>query len=190
MNWLNVSSDNHIWIFGAHVVNQLHEQSTPDQLVQNITTAFPHTRKRQNAVGEVRVTNVQFIPYVGMKMLHIKSTATSNGHAYNQSVQLLRVAFESADTPDNITFTASDGVEYSMQPMNLGTNHIKVKCSCMDFYWRFAAYNAKDKSLVGNPPPPYVKKTDRPSVNPSQVPGVCKHILKLVGELEAKGIVA
>jgi hypothetical protein len=58
----------------------------------------------------------------------------------------------------------------------------------MDFYWRFAMYNDKDDSLLGKPPAPYVKKTDREPQNPKQVPGVCKHITALADKLRLERV--
>lgn len=179
----------HRLIRGARILQQLDEVSTVPALRQNITTAFPDTKKRQHATGEVAVHNIQYVPYIGMKMLHVKSTATSNGHQYNQSLQFNNVTFEGADTDENVTFTASDGTDAHVQPLDLTQLNVKVRCSCLDFYYRFANYNSQDKSLVGKAPRVYVKKTNRPPVNPSRVPGMCKHLLKLVDELRANGLI-
>lgn len=179
----------HWLIRGARILQQLDEVSTVPTLQQNITTAFPDTKKRQHATGEVAVQNIQYIPYVGMKMLHVKSVATSNGHRYTQSLQFNSIAFESVDTDANVTFTASDGSDAHIQPLDLTQLNVKVRCSCLDFYYRFANYNSQDKSLVGKAPPVYVKKTNRPPVNPTRVPGMCKHLLKLVDELRHVGMI-
>lgn len=178
-------------IRGARILQQLDEVSTVPGLEQNIETAFPTTKKRQHATGEVAVSNIQYIPYVGMKMLHVKSVATSNGHQYQQVIQFNGVAFENADTEVNATFAASDGTDYHITPLDLTVHNAKVRCSCLDFYYRFANYNAQDKSLVGKAPPVYIRKTTtRPSVNPTRVPGMCKHLLKTVSELKQNGLIS
>lgn len=176
-------------IRGARVIQQLEEASTEQQLRQNVVSAFPDTKKRHNATGEVAVQNIQYIPYVGTKMLHVRSSATSNGHLYQQSIQFNGVMFEGGDTDANITVPTADGGEQSLQPMNLAEHNVKVRCSCLDFYYRFANYNSQDKSLIGKAPPVYVKKTNRPPVNPTRVPGMCKHLLRLVEELQKAGVV-
>lgn len=169
---------------------QLLEVSSVDDLESNIVRAFPTTRKRQHATGEVTISNVQFIPYVGMKMLHVKSVSSSvNGSRYQQALQFVRVDFENEDTDTNVTFTATDGEDYHVLPVKLSGNYVKVRCNCLDFHYRFASYNSQDKSLVGRPPPPYQRKTNRPPVNPDQVPGMCKHLLKLVSQLQGQGLV-
>lgn len=175
-------------IRGSRILQQLAEielmeLSTVPQLTQNIRSAWPNTKKRQNATGEVRIGNIEYIPYVGTRMLHARTTSTSNGHQYTQAIQFLDIKFEPVDTKQNATITATDGKDYHMQPVKLSHQNAKVRCSCMDFYWRFANYNSADKSLVGRPPALYQRKTNRPPVNPDQVPGLCKHLLKFVDQL-------
>jgi hypothetical protein len=174
---------------GARILQQLDELSSVPTLQTNIERGFPDTRKRQHATGEVVISNVQYMPYLGMKMLHVKSLSTSNGNRYQQALQFNGVAFEDSDTDQNATFQASDGEDYHVQPLDLNGHNVKVRCSCLDFHYRFANYNAQDKSLVGRPPPQYQKKTNRPPVNPAQVPGMCKHLLKLVEMLRGYGLV-
>jgi hypothetical protein len=180
-------------IRGARIVqylDELYEDSTVPQLRTNIVQAFPNTRKRQHVIGEVTIANVQFIPFLGTKFLHVKSTSRSNGNAYKQAVQFMRVDFDQEEGPNNITFTAADGRDYHMQPIILTGHNVKVRCNCLDFYHRFAAWNHQDNSIVGRAPLPYQRRTNtRPEVNPDHVPGMCKHLLKLMDELRRQGIV-
>lgn len=186
----------YLFVRGSRILTQLSEAerldevSTAPQLTQNIQQAFPNTRKRQHATGEVSIQNVQYIPYIGTKLLHVKSTSLSNGNGYNQALQFVRVAFEPEDTANNATFKASDGTDYHVQPIDLNDHNCKVRCSCLDFRFRFADYNSQDKSLVGRAPPMYQRKTTtRPPVNPDHVPGMCKHLLKLVQVLRGYGLI-
>lgn len=187
---------------GARIVQQLNqlreepqqqpldEVSTVPDLEDNIAQAFPRTTKRQHATGEVDVNYVEFIPFVGVKYLHVRSTTLSNGHNYQQAIQFMRVQFDQQETPDNVSIMGNDNVVYHVHPIKLNNHNVKVRCNCLDFHFRFANYNSTDKSLVGRPPPPYVRKTTtRPSVNPEQVPGMCKHLLKVVEVLEQNGLV-
>lgn len=177
-------------IRGERILQQLAEASSVPDLEQNIVRGFPNTRKRQHATGEVTISNVQFIPYIGMKMLHVKSvSSSSSGGQYTQALQFLRVAFENEDTETNATFKASDNTDYHVQPLSLTGHYVKVRCNCLDFHYRFANYNLQDKSLIGKPPPLYQRKTNRPPVNPDQVPGMCKHLLKLVETLQGQGLI-
>jgi len=176
---------------GARILAQLNEDSTANDLENNIQRGFPDTKKRQHATGDVTIQNVQYIPYVGTKFLHVKSTANStSGKQYQQVIQFVRVNFEPEDTDANATFTGTNGEGYHVTPIELAGNNVKVRCNCLDFHWRFAAYDYNDNSLVGKPPPPYVRKTtNRPPANPLAVPGLCKHLLKLVRHLEGVGLV-
>lgn len=177
-------------IRGSRILQQLDEVSTATQLHTNIVTSFPATRKRHNATNEVTINNVQYIPYLGTKMLHIKSTSTSNGHNYHQAVQFMRTEFDKMDTPDNVTFMGSDQQEYHIHPIILNNHNVKVRCNCLDFYFRFANWNFNDSSIVGRAPIPYRRKTTtRPEVNPDHVPGMCKHLLKLMDRMRSEGII-
>jgi hypothetical protein len=177
-------------IRGARILQQLNEDSSEDQLDTNIRTAWPNTKKRQNATGEVVINNIQYIPYIGTKFLHVKSTSLSNGHTYNQALQFMRVVFDTADTEENVTANATDGTEFHCQPIDLVNHNCKVRCNCLDFHYRFSWHNKNDNSLVGRAPLPYRRKTtNRPSVNPTAIPGLCKHLLKLVEILQGSGLV-
>lgn len=182
--------DEFMLLRGDRILQQLYEMSSVPDLEDNIEQGFPHTKKRQHATNEVTVSNVQYMPYLGMKMLHVKSISSSNGHQYQQALQFLRVDFDDQKQPDNATFQASDGADYHIKPLQLSGHNVKVRCNCLDFYYRFANYNSQDKSLVGRPPPPYQRKTNRPPVNPDQVPGMCKHLLKLVDNLTQAGLIS
>lgn len=55
---------------------------------------------------------------------------------------------------------------------------VRVRCTCSDAYYRFNWYNYEQKAAFGGRPRPYERKTkDRPSVNPTEQVGACKHIV-------------
>lgn len=170
----------------------LNELSTEPQLHQNIVAGFPNTKKRQHATNEVTIVNVEFIPYVGTKMLHVRSnTRSTNGNRYHQSIQFTNVAFESQSSDTNVTFTGADGVEYNIVPIILMDHNVKVRCDCLDFYFRFANWNFSDKSIVGRAPVPYHRKTlNHPEVNPNHTPGMCKHIIKIIEHMHQQQLLS
>lgn len=178
-------------IRGARIIQQLDEDSTAAQLRQNIVTNFPKTKKRQHAINEVTIQRIEYIPYFGTQMLHIKATTSSNGNPHNQAIQFLRVTFDQNQTTQTSRpFTATDGREYGIQPILLADHNAKVRCNCLDFYHRFATWNFNDNSIVGRAPIPYQRKTtDRPEVNPNHVPGLCKHLLKVINHMRSQGII-
>lgn len=179
-------------IRGARIDQQLNEVSFR-RLEQNTNAFTPPASPtaRQHAVGTIRVQKLQLIPLPrGMEGdLKVESQVQSGDHAYTCIIQFDRVKYDKVDTPTNVSFQAADGDEYHIQPINLNNNNAKVQCNCLDFYYRFSSRNNNQNSLYGQPPPPYLKKTDRPSVNPRNVPGVCKHILAVVKELRTEGVV-
>lgn len=179
------------WIMrGERVIQSLNEASTEPELYDKTVAGFPDTKKRQHSTNTITISNVQYIPFVGTKMLHIKTTAMSNGSQYAQGIQILRVPIHTQEQEGTIAFTGSDGKLYFTYPLDLNKHNVKVRCSCLDFYWRFAKWNYSDKSVIGPAPRPYVRKTDtRPPVNPTQTPGLCKHLMKAFDQLHADGLV-
>ncbi len=184
-------------IRGKRINDQLEllvEQSTYNQLKSNVDSFIPVSTRRQSAVDPVQIVELKTLPFIGTKNLNVEALAKNSnskeGHSENYpKIIFNRVEFEEETTNDNITFTAKDGNEYNMQPIDLGGSTLRVRCTCGDFMWRFAAFNAKDKSLIGTAPSPYQRKTNRGPVNPKQVPGVCKHLIKTIEALKQAGMV-
>ncbi len=78
------------------------------------------------------------------------------------------------------------------------TSEIRVKCTCADFFYTFAWYNADHKVLIGLRPPryqSYAKLTKKqssniqPLRNPHKHAGVCKHLLLFLAMLMDGGII-
>ena len=160
------------------------------RLEQDAIRGFPGTKKRQNIMTTVNVSNLQYVPYVQSNTLEIKAVAKTAGGTYHPSIMITDVEFHDEDTPDVATFQGSDGQEYHMTPVSKTVHNCTVVCDCMDFRWRFSMTNYNDDSLLGNPPPPYIRKTTtRPPVNPLSVIGLCKHLFRLVDNLEANRII-
>lgn len=67
-----------------------------------------------------------------------------------------------------------------VNPIKMSETPIRVRCTCPDFYWRFAFYNYEQGCLYGLRPPPYSRKTHRPSLNPRRLPGMCKHLMNAI----------
>ena len=181
-------------IRGKRILDQLdkevlEERSTYNDLEKNVLNFDPVSTKRQHATDPIRITQIAYLPFLGTNNLNVESIAASNGTNYNPKITFNQIEFEEEDTPNNITFKGKDGNEYHMQPINLAEKTLRVRCDCLDFYWRFAAFNAKDKSLIGTAPKPYKRVSNRGPVNPKQVPGACKHILKTIQALKDAGMV-
>jgi len=149
---------------------------------------------RDDRSNVIQISNVRYIPSVQQKWLEIRcDTSGSDGKSYETVIRFDGVEFIDKDTFNNSTsdssmqvvdLTATDGNLYYARYDNTKSLDVQVRCGCEDFRWRFAPYNHGDGSLYGNAPPMYSKKTNRPPVNPSKTPGVCKHLRKLKSELE------
>lgn len=168
-------------------LQDLFEDLTVPQLQQSIQQGFPGTRKRQNATHEVRVDKTVFIPMEANNILQVKAeTSSNNGNRHQQNIHFKQVRFDAG----NAKFVGNDGQEHSIQPLLLNTTTVGVNCNCEDYIWRFATFNLNNKCHIGPIPPKYVRKTtNRPPSNPNNVPGMCKHLLKVVEDLRQKGLV-
>lgn len=166
----------------------VNEDSTLDNLEHDIVAGFPNTTKRQNATNEVIVGNIEFTPY-NNGILHVEAATRSNGHNYETEIQFQQVQQKETDDGTTITIQGTDGQQHHIVPIQTGQSNVKVRCSCLDFHYRFAAWNDQDNSLYGEPPGLYRKKTDRASVNPTRTSGICKHIIKLTQRLQQLGVV-
>lgn len=178
-------------IRGARIEQQLQklDEATYAELERNTMQFVPASEKRQWVVNPIQVTKLEITPARESQNLIVKAEVNSNGNLYAPSMMFSEVIYDDADQDDNVSFTGSDKQEHHIEPINLSKNNVKVACNCLDFYWRFAKENHTNGSLNGNPPPPYQSKTERPPVNPSKTPGVCKHLLKLAIQLKDSGVV-
>lgn len=175
---------------GERLLEALDEAATYDQLYTGIEKGFPNTTKRQHATNEVNVTSLKLTPV--SNGLQVSSTSRSNGHNYTQSLIFTDVIYQGmAGDEGTGTFTGTDGQQHTIQPITLETKRVKVNCNCLDFYHRFAVWNFNADALSGAKPPLYRRKTNnRPPVNPAKVPGMCKHIIKVVDRLRSFGLIS
>lgn len=146
---------------------------------------------RETDSNAVQVKDIQYIPLAEQGIVEIRAKTFSgpNSNEYQTILVIEGVEYidegEFENSPSNTVFEiVSDSGNSFYIKNNQAGKDVKVRCTCEDFRWRFSPYNYSDQSLYGEPPEAYAKKTDRPSVNPSNTPGVCKHLIKLKKELE------
>ena len=79
---------------------------------------------------------------------------------------------------------------------NISSSGVDVwsKCSCSDYYYSWAWYNADKGCLIGKRPPAYKRKSSvegvfTPVRNPNRRPGFCKHLLLLIALLMKGGLI-
>lgn len=176
--------DNMLFLRGARLVQFLNEDATYNQLYQNISQNFD-TSKRQNAANEASVQNITYTADTGKGVLLVTSKVSGSTGTYNVHIEFLDVAFGGGAADVRMP----DGSVLNLQPIDLNATNVKVACSCMDFYFRFALWNFNADAHYGPMPQPYQRKTTtRPPVNPARVPGVCKHIIATIETLQKTGV--
>ena len=162
-------------------------ESSFNDLYDNIETAFPHTTRRQHATQPIEVENLRWVPFKGMKTLFIRAAVRNEDRHYSPMVLFKKVNYDITENP--VSITASDGRIYEFDKILLQKNPISLRCECSDFYWRFQHWNKLDKSLYGPDRKPYERKTGHlPPANPSELPGMCKHCIKMIETLKESGI--
>ncbi len=209
-----MDTKNFMLIRGARVESQICEcseeylqETTYAGLERNVMNFTPKTKKRQFAVAPLQVEGVEFSPIPNAGNLLVEGVVknyqsetdskfqSGKIKVYNPKILFNEVEFhqpeneEEVANPNTLTIEGKNGREFTISPIMLAKNNVKVHCNCLDHFWRFSFYNHRNQSLLGYDVATYNKKTNRPPVNPRQVPGMCKHLLKLAIELKNNGIV-
>lgn len=169
------------------MTEQLISEALYRTLYDKTLSTFPETDRLSNS-KRVQILTAQYIPHFDNDVLEIVASTKTSTSKYNTKVMFDKVQFMDTNYDDKaLKLQTYDGVFY-IRPIYMSRVNVKVSCSCLDFHYRFAVWDHKAKALVGNPPPPYVKKTDRPPVNPNKTPGVCKHLMALFDKLKKEHI--
>lgn len=122
-----------------------------------------------------------------MKTLFIKGNVQGvSGNNYNQILLFKNVNYHLENNYKYSSIKASDGKNYFFE--NLKDNDVLVRCNCKDFKWRFKHYNYVDESLFGREERKYEGK-GLWEANPSELSGMCKHLIKLVKGLNISGVI-
>lgn len=176
-------------IRGKRIEDQLVQEDTSVNDLEAKTRQYnPATTKRQNATGPIQVQQMKLSAGQDNTggMLEVEAVMKSDsGNQYQSIMVFSGVDYQEEDTNDNVTFTGADGQDYHMAPIPLSAQNVKVRCTCLDFRWRFSVQHQNQGTLYGPGPGIYKNKTQREPNNPNNIPGVCKHLLKLGQELKA-----
>jgi len=157
---------------------QLHESSL-SELYKSAVEMLP-TTKRQHATNTIKLTHLDWVPYLGLKTLFVKALAQNEGREYSPIILFKNVQY----TEDGVKLTANNGNVYKLKPLSLDENNVLVRCQCLDFKYRFKFYNYQDHSLYGDKGKKYIAKTNRGPCNPNEAAGLCKHLMKLIKVLQ------
>ena len=167
-------------------------ESSFTDLYTSTVNGFPETTRRQHATDTIKIEQLDWTPFLGVRTLFLRGLANNHGGGggeYRPIILFRNVEYHDAPGEGLVEFTASNGNTYHIEP--LSRNHdILCRCGCMDFHYRFNWFDHLDHSLYGRVRAPYVRRTDwMPPANPQEVPGMCKHVLKLFYALEDAGLV-
>lgn len=144
---------------------------------------------RETRADKVSVVNYDIVPSIAEKTLLVKARIRGEeGKNYQPQIRFTNAKFSETAQTGFTPIKAVDGTDYFVKTFTAAQTQAKVKCNCLDFYYRFSVWNHAKNSLEGDPPPPYIKKTDSAPVNPNKVPGSCKHLIKLITFLRTEQI--
>lgn len=121
-----------------------------------------------------------------MKTLFVKGLAQNEGKEYNPMILFKGVNYN--PIKEAVRLQASDGMPYRFEKLSFENSQVALRCNCLDFRYRFSYYNHLDEALYGRKPVKYTKSEGSRPVNPLELPGMCKHLIKLVKVLEQANI--
>lgn len=172
--WLVSMEDTLTWAFNEATLNTLY---------QSTVAAFPETTKRQFVTDSIKIVELSWTPYLGVRTLFIKGRAVNEGRHYKPIILFKNVQYhETKDHPEIVELMIEK--KYYLEKLQYSKNDVLVRCDCPDFKYRFADYNDKEKTLYGSKP----KYEAQGIVNPLELPGMCKHLLKMIDTLTHSGI--
>lgn len=79
--------------------------------------------------------------------------------------------------------------QYHLDPVSIDDTQVLTRCDCKDFFWRGNYAASLDHSLYGTKRTKYEPTVARESVNPSNAPMMCKHLIKLMKVIEETGLI-
>lgn len=154
------------------------------------TRKFRHPVKEYPQAKFIKVNKI--VPSIGVKTLGFYGESpsfTRSSAGYNQTLVFKNVEFseEEPEVDKNDWYYLEDKNVWYKKP-GLEENDILARCGCPDHRFRFQLALKKNKALHGNLIP-YEKKTDRPPLNPDDIPGLCKHNYNFIKALIQKGYI-
>lgn len=162
-------------------------ESSLKDLYDGAVDAFPETVRRQHSTHTVRVDHVDWVPFVGLGTLFVKALVNNEGRK-NESIILFKKVRYGGEGAGRVPVAASDGRKVWIERLSYGDTDVLVRCSCADFRWRFAHWDKVGGSLYGRGPRRYEAQVRPGSSNPSEVPGACKHLMKMAKILRESGV--
>lgn len=154
-------------------------------LYSNIIKAFPSTTRRQYSTDEVKIEHLVWVPFRGMRTLFVKAQARRDGSKNECLILFKGVEYGSR----GVELHASNGETVFLKPLSMESTDVLVRCTCEDFHWRMKHFNKLDRSLYGSDRKKYEASLRPGSSNPMELPGVCKHLIKMAKVLKESSVV-
>lgn len=161
-------------------------EATLNDLSASTVRAFDSNRKNEQGMS---ISSRKITPEVNNDGHHLLCDYTirnnKKGNTYECKVLLQGVEITEEQSPGFTQVMTTSGQKY-IKPEEVQS---LVSCTCQDFRHRFADVNSSEGALFGQRPPTYVRKTDNHQpVNPSNAPGLCKHLETCYAQLKMDGI--
>lgn len=164
-------------------------ESSLTDLYKSTVNAFPNTTKRQHATDPIKIVELKWTPFLGMKTLFVRGVAHNENRTYNPMILFKKVSYHKQNTKGVVELHTNEGEQVFLERLSFDNNGVLVRCNCKDFHWRFTHWDSLDKSLYGRDRKKYEAKYNPGSANPTESPGMCKHIMKLTKVLQESGLI-
>lgn len=137
-----------------------------------------------------RVSRTIWTPFVGTHTLSVRAECRGEAERamYKVIIVFNKVDYIDSEDEDHTVKAIDHDSRYTkevwMVPISR-SNEVRIRCSCLDFYFRSAYYCWKENVLYGVKPKPYKRKTTTwPSVNEWQEPMMCKHLIAVYNQIK------
>lgn len=164
-------------------------ESSFDDLYDSTVRAFPGTTKRQHATDPIQITNFKFTPFLGVNTLLVRALATNEDRQYKPVILFKKVKYQHNQGQNIVKIQDQGGSKHFFERMSLENTDILVRCQCADYFWRLQHTDHEDRSLYGKDRKKYEALYNPGSANPKELPGMCKHLIKMVKVLEESGFI-
>lgn len=162
------------------------------------TISFKQWRRSYSQNDRMNIAAI--IPYKGTKSVLFQGSCFGRTqksiHKTNLLFSGVEIIEENSSMTDETRPNLIDYIKvehkrktYYIQKIDPRKHGLTVRCTCADFFYRFAWYNHEKGALYGPKPRPYrrVPGSTRPPQNPGHFAGMCKHIYNLYSFMRASG---
>lgn len=157
--------------------------------IYSSTLKFFPTTKRQNLIDTIKILNLEWSPFLGVKTLFVKGLAENidNKKQYNPIILFKNIKYYDNKNSKSVNLKVYNK-NYFLEKID--KNDILVRCNCKDFIWRGNYADYLNKCLYGRKRSKYKSKNILPSINPNNNIMICKHLIKMYKVLSKSGILS